>query len=102
MRYPAKNSPEKHTIPGTKQLFRFPDHDVLGLSTECFTGAEALLKPVILGGKVIDTLPDANGVRDRVTHALQEWPGRDRRTELSPKLRALVAQVRGADVEVSA
>jgi nicotinate phosphoribosyltransferase len=88
VRYPVKSSPEKHTIPGAKQLFRFPDHDVLGLATECLSGSEALLKPVILGGKLIEPLPDAKQVRERVSVALRTWPAEGRRTELSPMLQA--------------
>jgi nicotinate phosphoribosyltransferase len=89
VRYPVKSSPEKHTIPGTKQLFRFPDRDVLGLATECFSGSEALLKPVILGGKLIEPLPDAKQVRERASLALRTWPAKGRRTELSPILKEL-------------
>jgi nicotinate phosphoribosyltransferase len=92
VRYPVKSSPEKHTIPGAKQLFRFPDHDVLGLATECFKDSEALLKPVILGGQLVQDLPDAKQVRERASLALRNWPTPDRRTELSPKLRALASQ----------
>jgi nicotinate phosphoribosyltransferase len=89
VRYPVKSSPEKHSIPGAKQLFRFPDRDVLALSTECLTGAEALLKPVMLGGKLFEPLPDAKQVRDRVSLALRTWPAEGRTTELSPKLHAI-------------
>jgi nicotinate phosphoribosyltransferase len=102
VRYPVKSSPEKHTIPGAKQLFRLADHDVLGLATECVTGSEALLQPVILGGKVVQPPPDAMAVRARATAALRNWPAADRRTVLSPRLRALVAQVRGIHEETPA
>jgi nicotinate phosphoribosyltransferase len=91
VRYPVKSSPEKHTLPGAKQLFRFPDHDVLGLTTECISGSEALLKPVILGGHIVDDLPDAKEVRERATRAMRDWPTADRRTEHSPRLLALIA-----------
>src|SRR6202171_3542312 len=50
-RYTAKWSEEKASLPGSKQLFRFPDRDVLALAEECGpAGAEALLRPVILKG----------------------------------------------------
>jgi nicotinate phosphoribosyltransferase len=98
VRYPVKSSPEKHTIPGAKQLFRLPDHDVLGLSTECVTGSEALLQPVILGGKVLQELPDAAEVRVRAAAALRSWPKPGRKMVLSGKLKALNDLVRGADV----
>jgi hypothetical protein len=92
VRYPVKSSPEKHTIPGAKQLFRLPDHDVLGLATECITDSDPLMKPVILGGKVVETLPDASEIRRRVSIALRPWPVPGRRTELSPGLTALTAK----------
>lgn len=94
VRYPMKSSPSKQTIPGAKQLFRLPDHDVLALSTECISGAEALLKPVILGGKLIHPLPDATEVRERATLALRPWPRADRKTIFSAQLEALTAKVR--------
>ena len=94
VRYPVKSSPEKHTIPGAKQLFRLPDHDVLGLATECVSDSEALLMPVILGGKVVQTLPNASEVRERATLALRPWPTANRRTEQSTALQALAAKTR--------
>jgi nicotinate phosphoribosyltransferase len=102
VRYPVKSSPEKHTVPGAKQLFRFPDHDVLALATECLTGAEALLKPVILAGKVVEPLPDAKEVRERVRLALRNWPLPNRRMEFSPRLKALISTVRNAESETEA
>ena len=98
MRYPVKSSPEKHTIPGAKQLFRLPDHDILGLNTECVSGSEALLRPVILGGNLVETLPDAKGVRERAEKELARWPDPNRRTVISARLEALTAQVRGVEV----
>ncbi|MBI1786058.1 MAG: nicotinate phosphoribosyltransferase, partial [Acidobacteria bacterium] len=42
----AKRSEGKSTLPGAKQIFRFPDRDILGLADEaCPAGAEALLEP---------------------------------------------------------
>jgi nicotinate phosphoribosyltransferase len=90
VRYPVKSSPEKHTIPGAKQLFRLPDHDVLGLATECIHASEALLKPVILAGHIVDDLPDANQIRERATQSLRYWPHPNRRTEHSTRLLQLV------------
>ena len=92
VRYPVKSSPEKHTIPGAKQLFRLPDHDVLGLATECVSGSEAMLKPVILGGHLVDDLPNATQVRERAFAALRNWPKADRRTVLTARLKALASQ----------
>jgi nicotinate phosphoribosyltransferase len=85
----AKHSPEKGTVPGTKQLFRFPDLDVLGLESECMEGAEALLKPVIIGGRLAEPLPSAKQIRERAQESLKNWPDANRRTELSFALEEL-------------
>jgi len=64
-RFTAKNSPDKRTLPGAKQLFRYPEHDLLGLHDECAGGAEALLKPYIIGGNLIRPLPSIEKIRQR-------------------------------------
>jgi nicotinate phosphoribosyltransferase len=64
-RYTAKRSPDKHTLPGAKQLFRFPEHDLLGLHDECACGAEAMLKPYVIGGNLIHPLPSLDVSRRR-------------------------------------
>lgn len=69
-RQTAKYSEDKQTVPGAKQVFRFPEHDILACSWECHgcdTGdAVALLRPVILGGKLVEPLPT---VADSRAHA---------------------------------
>ena len=79
-RFIAKFSQNKESIPGSKQLFRFPDRDVLARSAECCSGAEALLRPVILGGNLVESLPDAHAAR---AHAMECM------ARLSPELRSL-------------
>jgi nicotinate phosphoribosyltransferase len=91
-RYTAKMSPEKSTVAGAKQLFRYPDFDVLGLHDECAGGSEAMLKPVIIGGRLTHPLPSALEIRDRAKKNLTPWPSADRRTELSASLQALQAE----------
>lgn len=49
----AKFSAEKTSLPGSKQVFRYADHDLVACSGECSGGAEALQKPVMVGGQVI-------------------------------------------------
>lgn len=106
-RFTTKLSEDKHTLPGAKQIFRFADHDVVGLATECFScerrDVEALQRPVILGGKLVEPLPSASEARDRAIallaklpascHSLFEakdpWP-----VELSPELAKLDRRVR--------
>jgi nicotinate phosphoribosyltransferase len=79
-RFIAKFSENKESIPGAKQLFRLPDRDVLARSAECYSGAEALLLPVMLGGKLLEPLPDARAARARAVESL---------ACLSPELRSL-------------
>jgi nicotinate phosphoribosyltransferase len=83
-RYTAKHSAEKQTLPGAKQVFRYEDEDVIGCSTECAPNGmrgrfpEALLRPVILGGQLVEPLPSASEARDHCSEALGRvhagWP----------------------------
>jgi nicotinate phosphoribosyltransferase len=93
VRTTAKQSPEKSTLAGAKQLFRLPDHDVLALHDECIGGADAILKPYILGGRLVQTMPDAEKIRARAKAAMTPWPIAGRRTELSPRLQQINASV---------
>lgn len=92
IRHTAKNSPDKHTLPGGKQLFRFPDYDLLGLHHECAGGAEAMLKPVIIGGRLIEPLPVVSQIRERAMAALANWPSGVRHTGHSLALKKLEEQ----------
>ena len=74
-RYTAKLGTDKGTLPGSKQIFRLPDHDVLARSGECCSGAgEALLQPVILGGTLIEPLPAVHRARKRAAEELAKLP----------------------------
>jgi nicotinate phosphoribosyltransferase len=81
-RFTAKISQDKQTLPGAKQVFRLADHDVLARSAECCAGAEALLRPVVLGGNLVESLPDAAAARSRALACI---------AKLSPALRSLDA-----------
>jgi nicotinate phosphoribosyltransferase len=94
IRYTAKNSPAKRTLPGAKQLFRYPDYDLLGLHTECARGAEAMLKPVIIGGQLIEPLPTAAEIRERAQAALAQWPSGSRHMGHSLLLKKLEEELR--------
>lgn len=72
-RFTAKLSEEKASIPGAKQVFREAERDVIARSGECGSG-EALLRPVILGGKLIEPLPGPEEVRCRAAEALSRLP----------------------------
>ncbi len=73
-RYTAKQSPEKTSLPGTKQIFRFPDHDVLARSSECVSGATALQQPVILSGRLLQPLPSLADKRRHAAQMLADLP----------------------------
>lgn len=75
IRYTAKLSGGKATLPGAKQVFRFADHDVVGLAHECFTDAkEALLRPVVLNGQIVEPIPTAAEARDYAMEAIRALP----------------------------
>ena len=106
-RYTAKFSHEKHSLPGAKQIFRFADHDVLGRSTECIYceggGVEALQRPVILKGHLLEPLPTAAQARQNAIERLARLPApchslfeaKDAwRVEFSDELKALDERVR--------
>jgi nicotinate phosphoribosyltransferase len=97
-RYTAKNSPDKRTVPGAKQLFRFPEYDLLGLHNECAGGAEAMLKPVIIGGRLIEPLPTAAEIRQRAHANLAQWPTGIRHTKHTLLLSKLEARLRPVPV----
>jgi len=76
--YTAKFSQDKITIPGAKQIYRFADHDLLACEWEC-PGAgpnapEALLRPVILSGELVEPLPGVQAARKRAADALRKLP----------------------------
>lgn len=79
-RYTLKLSEEKHTLPGAKQIFRYADRDVLGRSSECPScppdapPVEALLRPVILSGKLIEPLPSAAEARAHAAECMAKLP----------------------------
>ncbi|HEY1759934.1 MAG TPA: nicotinate phosphoribosyltransferase [Bryobacteraceae bacterium] len=84
-RYTLKLSDDKATLPGTKQVFRYADHDLLARSSECPScpggsggtldaGIEALLHPVILGGRLLEPLPSAAHIRRHASECLAKLP----------------------------
>jgi nicotinate phosphoribosyltransferase len=85
-RYTAKYSPDKQTLPGAKQVFRYTDYDVVGCAGECgMRGAEVLLRPVILDGALLEPLPNARESQEYCRAALARIrPGH--RVEYSPEL----------------
>jgi putative nicotinate phosphoribosyltransferase len=104
-RYTAKFSEEKQTMPGAKQVFRFSDHDLIACRDEQPPkGAEPLLEPVILNGKLVAPLPSTAAARDRAAAAIKRLPTALRslfesdsvwRVHYSPKLLSLRDQLLG-------
>ncbi len=91
-RYTMKLSPDKQTMPGPKQIFRLTDRDVITRSGECVPKAEALLKPVIIGGQLVQDLPSLEQSRERARRVPSMTP----RIEHSTELLALDEQTRGS------
>lgn len=100
-RFTAKYSAEKATLPGSKQIFRERDYDVLARSAECGAG-EALLRPVMIGGRLLEPLPDVHAARRRAAASLAALPPElrslevvaPRRVEHSKELRWLAERTR--------
>ncbi len=79
-RYTAKFSEDKHTLPGAKQVFRLANHDVIACNWECMgcgpgePEARALLRPVLLGGKLVEPLPDLAAARQYAAESIKRLP----------------------------
>jgi nicotinate phosphoribosyltransferase len=82
-RFTAKFSDSKTTLPGSKQCFRFPGRDVLARAGECSPG-EPLLRPVILGGRLVEPLPSLQQARERAARNLAKLPAALRGLEAAP------------------
>jgi nicotinate phosphoribosyltransferase len=98
-RYTAKQSADKHTLPGAKQVFRYANRDLVACSWECPTcpaGAEpatALLQPIVLEGSLAEPLPDLRASRELCAESLKSIsPGHI--VEYSPELLKLAERGR--------
>jgi nicotinate phosphoribosyltransferase len=77
VQYTAKFSDEKKTLPGAKQIFRFPERDVIALSSECssdFGRAEPLLRPVIHSGQLVEPLQTLAQARSTAASTVAALP----------------------------
>lgn len=96
-RFTTKLSEDKISLPGSKQVFRDSERDVLARAGECGRG-EALLRPVLLGGRLIEPLPTLEEARCRAAESLARLPQPLRELEVaepwpmvqSPELQALI------------
>ncbi len=101
-RFTSKLSEDKITFPGAKQVFRDKTRDVIARSGECGNG-EALLRPVLIGGRLIEPLPTLEQARCRAEQCLARMPAALRQLEVaeepwpviySRELRTLIEQAR--------
>jgi nicotinate phosphoribosyltransferase len=100
-RFTAKFSEDKISFPGAKQIFRDVARDVVARSGECGKG-EALLQPVILGGRLVEPLPSLEQARRRAAESIAKLSPALRELEVaeprpviySRELRALIEQTR--------
>jgi nicotinate phosphoribosyltransferase len=81
-RFTAKYSDDKISLPGAKQIFRDVARDVVARSGECGKG-EALLRPVILGGRLVEPLPSAETARCRAAESIGRLPSALRQLEVA-------------------
>ncbi len=100
-RFTSKLSDDKVSVPGAKQVFRDAARDVVARSGECGKG-EALLRPVILEGELVEPLPGLEQARCRAAESVRKLPAPLRSLEAaepwpviySRELRELIEQTR--------
>jgi nicotinate phosphoribosyltransferase len=93
--YTAKFSDEKKTLPGAKQIYRFADHDVVALASECssdFAGGEPLLRPVIHEGELLERLPSLEQARATAANSVAGLPDGLRSLETVEPYRVTVSE----------
>jgi nicotinate phosphoribosyltransferase len=101
-RFTAKYSADKPSVPGSKQIFRGAERDVVARSGECGSG-EALMRPVILSGQLVEPLPSLEQARERAARCVANLSPALRQLEIaepwpviqSRELRALIEQTHG-------
>lgn len=86
-----KLSEGKATLPGSKQVWRFDDYDLIGLADESHTG-RPLLVAVVRAGSRTGTAPSLPEIRERRRVSVEELPDR---------LRSLTGRERPWPVAVS-
>ena len=104
LQYTAKYSEEKITLPGAKQIYRYPTHDVVSLYNECnssFKG-EPLLQPIVMQGELLESLPSSSKLQSYASSSIQALPqelhsleaSAQYRVEISERLLTLAESVR--------
>ncbi len=102
--YTAKFSGDKETLPAAKQVYRLPTHDFVAPYDECnssFKG-EPLLRPVIVGGKLVEPMPTTTKIQTYARSMISALPSELRAltgeqpypVDISPRLLELAESVR--------
>jgi nicotinate phosphoribosyltransferase len=102
--YTAKFSDDKSTLPGAKQIYRYADHDILALYSECndaFQG-EPLLRPILINGQRLEPARAIEKPKEHAAKAIAALPERLRSldevapypVEVSPRLLAIAEDLR--------
>lgn len=92
-RYTAKFSHDKATLPGAKQVYRMPQEDWVALAEECPSTqhGEPLLRPIIIGGELVEPLPSMQDVRNYATKSIGVLPPSLHSLEPIPARRVLTS-----------
>ncbi|MGH9583452.1 MAG: nicotinate phosphoribosyltransferase [Bryobacteraceae bacterium] len=104
LRYAAKLSDGKSTLPGAKQIYRDAARDTLALYNECNPefGGEPLLHPVIVNGAPMESPPAVAKIQANARVAIAKLPAELRSlgpapaypVEISPRLIELAEHIR--------
>lgn len=65
LRYTAKHSEGKPSVPGAKQIWRFRDRDLVALADERSPGGTPLLRSLVRGGMRVRPAEDLKAIRQR-------------------------------------
>lgn len=104
LHYTAKFSDEKSTLPGAKQIYRHPTHDIVALYGEWVSDsqAEPLVRPIIAKGKLLEPPPPIAKLQANAKSRVEALPKELRSLEpvapypieISPRLFALAESIR--------
>lgn len=108
--YTAKFSDEKSTLPGAKQIYRYPHCDMVALYAECnddFQG-EPLVRPVLSHGELVEAQPTLDAVQAHAKAAIAALPkglhsleeATPYPVEISPRLLEMAESIRDEHVLV--
>lgn len=84
VRYTAKFSAEKETLPGAKQIYRRDTFDFMSLSSECASAGVPLLRPIIFGGELVEPLPPLTAIQLNAARNIAALPDQFRSLDRQP------------------